>query len=45
MGFVMDTLYLLKRHTLATVRIPIWVFMSLVSPLIWLVLYLSLIPI
>ncbi|MFO7272620.1 ABC transporter permease [Sphaerobacter thermophilus] len=39
MGFVMDTLYLLKRHTLATVRIPIWVFMSLVSPLIWLVLY------
>ncbi|MDI3339598.1 MAG: ABC transporter permease [Sphaerobacter sp.] len=39
MGFVMDTLYLLKRHTLATVRIPIWVFMSLVSPLVWLVLY------
>lgn len=39
MNVVMDTLYLLKRHTLTTLRIPVWIIMSLVSPMVWLVLY------
>ncbi|MBX6341258.1 MAG: ABC transporter permease [Thermomicrobiaceae bacterium] len=37
--FVADTLHLLRRHVMTTLRIPIWVLVTLVQPIIWLALY------
>lgn len=37
--FIADTYHLLVRDVLATIRIPIWVIITLVQPIIWLVLY------
>lgn len=37
--FVADTFHLLVRDVRATIRIPIWVIITLVQPIIWLVLY------
>ncbi|HET6568423.1 MAG TPA: ABC transporter permease [Rhodothermales bacterium] len=34
-----DTYHLLQRHVRETIRIPIWIFVSLVQPIIWLALY------
>jgi ABC-2 type transport system permease protein len=39
MAFVADTLHLLQRHLRATLRLPIWIIVMLVQPVIWLVLY------
>lgn len=39
MTFIADTLHLLKRHLLTTLRIPIWIVVMLVQPIIWLTLY------
>lgn len=39
MTFVSDTLHLLLRHIRTTLRIPIWIFVTLVQPIIWLALY------
>lgn len=39
MVFVTDTVYLLWRHIMTTLRIPIWIAVSLVQPIIWLTLY------
>ncbi len=37
--FIADTFHLLVRDVRATIRIPIWVIITLVQPIIWLVLY------
>ena len=37
--FVMDTLQLIKRHTLATLRLPIWIAVTLIQPVIWLTIF------
>jgi ABC-2 type transport system permease protein len=37
--FVADTLHLLRRHIMTTLRIPIWIAVTLVQPVIWLTLY------
>jgi ABC-2 type transport system permease protein len=37
--FFSDTLYLTIRHIRTTLRIPIWIFVMLVQPIIWLTLY------
>lgn len=39
MTFVTDTFHLFMRHTRTTLRIPIWIFVTLVQPIIWLTLY------
>lgn len=39
MTFIADTLHLLKRHLLTTLRIPIWIAVALIQPIIWLTLY------
>ena len=39
MSFLKDTWYLLWRHIVTTVRIPIWLFVTIVQPVIWLTLY------
>jgi ABC-2 type transport system permease protein len=39
MSFLRDTWYLLWRHIVTTVRIPIWLFVTIVQPVIWLTLY------
>jgi len=39
MTFVSDTWHLLVRHIRTTLRIPIWIFVMLVQPIIWLTLY------
>lgn len=39
MTFFSDTLYLTLRHIRTTLRIPIWIFVTLVQPIIWLTLY------
>ena len=37
--FILDTLQLLKRHTLATLRLPIWIAVTLIQPVIWLTIF------
>ncbi|GBD16373.1 Daunorubicin/doxorubicin resistance ABC transporter permease protein DrrB [bacterium HR26] len=37
--FVSDTFQLLLRHVKTTLRIPIWILVTLVQPVIWLALY------
>ncbi|HEY8492061.1 MAG TPA: ABC transporter permease [Dehalococcoidia bacterium] len=37
--FVADTFHLTLRHVRTTLRIPIWVIVTLVQPVIWLTLY------
>ena len=37
--FIFDTLQLLKRHTLATLRLPIWIAVTLIQPVIWLTIF------
>ena len=37
--FIADTLHLLLRHIRATLRLPIWIAVSLVQPVIWLTLF------
>ncbi|HVZ37988.1 MAG TPA: ABC transporter permease [Candidatus Kapabacteria bacterium] len=37
--FISDTLHLLIRHLRTTLRIPIWIVVTLVQPVIWLTLY------
>jgi ABC-2 type transport system permease protein len=39
MTFIADTLNLLKRHIRTTLRIPIWIAVTLVQPIIWLTIY------
>jgi ABC-2 type transport system permease protein len=39
MTFISDTLNLLKRHIRITLRIPIWIAVTLVQPIIWLTIY------
>lgn len=39
MNFINDTLHLLKRHTMTSLRLPVWIFVSLVQPIIWLGLF------
>ncbi len=39
MHFLTDSLHLLLRHIRTTIRIPIWVAVTLVQPVIWLTLY------
>lgn len=39
MSYLRDTWYLLWRHIVTTVRIPIWLFVTIVQPIIWLTLY------
>ncbi|MDQ3656696.1 MAG: ABC transporter permease [Chloroflexota bacterium] len=39
MSFLSDTWYLLWRHIVTTIRIPIWLFVTIVQPIIWLTLY------
>ena len=39
MTFFSDTFYLTIRHIRTTLRIPIWIFVTLVQPIIWLTLY------
>lgn len=39
MSFVSDTLHLLKRHIMTTVRLPIWLAVTLIQPIIWLGLF------
>jgi ABC-2 type transport system permease protein len=34
-----DTLHLLQRHLRTTIRIPIWIAVTLVQPIVWLALY------
>jgi len=38
-NFFADTFHLLKRHLRTTLRIPIWIVVSLVQPIIWLTLF------
>ena len=37
--FLADTYHLFRRHVLATLRLPIWIAVTLVQPVIWLVLF------
>lgn len=37
--FIADTLHMLLRHIRTTLRIPIWIAVTLVQPVIWLTLY------
>lgn len=37
--FAADTFHLLIRHIRTTLRIPVWIFVMLVQPIIWLALY------
>lgn len=37
--FIADTLHLLRRHVMHTLRQPIWILVMLVQPVIWLALY------
>jgi ABC-2 type transport system permease protein len=37
--YLADTLHLLKRHLRESLRMPIWVIVSLAQPMIWLTLY------
>lgn len=39
MSFLADTLHLLRRHIMTTVRIPVWMVVTLTQPVIWLLLY------
>lgn len=39
MSYLRDTWYLLWRHIVTTVRIPIWLVVTIVQPMIWLLLY------
>lgn len=39
MSYLRDTWHLLWRHIITTVRIPIWLFVTIVQPMIWLTLY------
>lgn len=39
MSYLRDTWYLLWRHIVTTIRIPIWLFVTIVQPIIWLTLY------
>jgi ABC-2 type transport system permease protein len=39
LAFLSDTLYLLQRHLRATLRLPIWIAVMLVQPIIWLTIY------
>lgn len=39
MSYLRDTWYLLWRHIVTTVRIPIWLLVTIVQPMIWLLLY------
>lgn len=38
-GFLSDTVQLLIRHLRTTIRIPIWIAVTLIQPVIWLTLY------
>ncbi len=39
MTYLRDTWYLLWRHIVTTIRIPIWLVVTIVQPMIWLLLY------
>jgi ABC-2 type transport system permease protein len=39
MTFISDTFNLLKRHIRTTLRIPIWIAVTLIQPIIWLTIY------
>jgi ABC-2 type transport system permease protein len=39
MTAIADTLHLLQRHIRTTIRIPVWIFVTLTQPVIWLALY------
>src|SRR4051812_8968650 len=39
MTFLADSFYLLGRHIRVTLRLPIWIAVSLVQPIIWLTLF------
>jgi len=39
MSFFADTWYLFQRHLLATLRLPIWIAVTLIQPFIWLALF------
>jgi ABC-2 type transport system permease protein len=38
-AFLADTLHLLQRHIRATLRMPIWIAVTLVQPVIWLTIF------
>lgn len=38
-NFLADTFHLLKRHIRTTLRLPIWIAVSLIQPIIWLTLF------
>src|SRR3954470_5759124 len=38
-AFLSDTLHLLVRHLRTTIRIPIWIAVTLIQPVIWLTIY------
>src|SRR5262245_37542933 len=39
MTFITDTLHLVGRHIRTTLRLPIWIAVTLIQPVIWLTLY------
>ena len=39
MSYFADTFHLLQRHIRNTIRIPVWIFVTLTQPIIWLALY------
>lgn len=39
MKFLADTYHLTLRHVRTTMRIPVWIFVTLVQPIIWLALF------
>lgn len=38
-AFISDSLHLLARHVRTTIRIPIWIAVTLIQPVIWLTIY------
>ncbi|MFN8559719.1 MAG: ABC transporter permease [Dehalococcoidia bacterium] len=38
-AYLADTFHLLQRHIRTTLRIPVWILVTLVQPVIWLALY------
>jgi ABC-2 type transport system permease protein len=38
-AFIADSLHLLVRHLRTTIRIPIWIAVTLIQPIIWLTIY------
>lgn len=39
MSYCADSFHLLQRHVRNTIRIPVWIFVTLTQPIIWLALY------